>query len=440
VSPKNKWIAGRVLLNLGGSLLVRKAKDFVGSRYERFFLEIIVSCSSSKTVPLVYPEAMMMSSIFWKGLKDGSIVGALPSCLWSRKSILKREKFASASNHMKTRLKSHWMPCSTDTRYQNLAFDVVNNEKLIGTDTRVVMRRGFEHMGGSCRKKMQCSGEVNTCDAIDARETVNKLASMIRQEQPTYFYTHTFNIAEHFGFCKLSTWIKQRRQSIEEDTSLCLRERRELIRSFLQSASVVLIRTCMEVGEIFMDYLVYSPEMPCGKITKYWWRYEFQDTKGNLPHIHCLLWTDDDNEDVIRNRIRCSLADLLRDDDIEHMLDLGIMLSEHDVYMVRRKGEEILAHNCSKAGYRCMRRTGTGDDDVKCRVPNYGKDNPYPTMYWSKKIDTNHSEEAIQLLQEMGLCWFDSELQESVFHPKLVASKEMYPASQGEHLIPCNRL
>ena len=71
-----------------------------------------------------------------------------------------------------------------------------------------------------------------------------------------------------------------------------------------------------------------------------------------------------------------------------------------------------------------MRRTGTGDEDVKCRVPDYAKNHPHPTMYWSKKIDTNHSEEAIHLLQEIGLCWFDDELQETVFHPKLVASNE----------------
>ena len=29
---------------------------------------------------------------------------------------------------------------------------------------------------------------------------------------------------------------------------------------------------------------------------KIWWRHEYQETQGNLSHIHALLWTDDDLE------------------------------------------------------------------------------------------------------------------------------------------------
>ena len=107
-------ITGRVLLNLRGSLLLRKNRDLRGSRAERGFLERIVSMFSSKTVPLVYPEAMMMLSDFWEALGDGSVVGAMPSCLWNRPDVLSSNNFASAFDHMWTGLKNYQSQCCSD--------------------------------------------------------------------------------------------------------------------------------------------------------------------------------------------------------------------------------------------------------------------------------------------------------------------------------------
>ena len=134
---------------------------------------------------------------------------------------------------------------------------------------------------------------------------------MLREKQATYFYTHTFNMSEHFGLKKPSKWIRKSKHQIMSDVNVLHAVRREKVQAFIQSASVVLLRTCMEVGQIFMDYVVNSLERPLGKVIKFWWRFEFQDTKGNLPHIHSLLWIDESDEEIIRNRIRCSVADLL---------------------------------------------------------------------------------------------------------------------------------
>ena len=106
--------------------------------------------------------------------------------------------------------------------------------------------------------------------------------------------------------------------------------RREKVQAFIQSAWVVLLRTCMEVGQIFMDYVVNSLERPLGKVIKFWWRFEFQDTKGNLLHIHSLLWIDESDEEIIRNRIRCSVADLFREGELEKFIEMGILSSIGD--------------------------------------------------------------------------------------------------------------
>lgn len=45
-------------------------------------------------------------------------------------------------------------------------------------------------------------------------------------------------------------------------------------------------------GKLPMNYIVTSHEYPVGRIERCWWRWEYQDAIGNLPHIHCLLWTN----------------------------------------------------------------------------------------------------------------------------------------------------
>jgi hypothetical protein len=48
---------------------------------------------------------------------------------------------------------------------------------------------------------------------------------------------------------------------------------------------------------------VVCPERPFEKVKKIWWRHKYQGEKGNLSHIHCLLWVDGTDEDEIVDRI-----------------------------------------------------------------------------------------------------------------------------------------
>ena len=80
-----------------------------------------------------------------------------------------------------------------------MAFDVVNNELLTGCDARVVIRRGFEHMNGQCSKPLMQMDDTLSADSVDNRETVNKLASMLREKQATHIGAHAFNISELSG-------------------------------------------------------------------------------------------------------------------------------------------------------------------------------------------------------------------------------------------------
>ena len=114
-----------------------------------------------------------------------------------------------------------------------------------------------------------------------------------------------------------------------------------------------LARTWLEVGEVYMKYILVSPEQPLGKIKKIWWRWEYQGTVGNLPHIHCLIWTDEDASnpqvnDTINNRIRCSIGDLIHLDEIDSLVSDGIVSNMDDVYNIMKKASIIQQHKCTE--------------------------------------------------------------------------------------------
>ena len=104
-------------------------------------------------MPVLYPEVMLMPSIFWKGVCDGSFVGALPSCLWSTTNILPSYGFTSVTDHMCTQIKNPLLLCQSDICSIALAFDAINNVHLSGLDTQLVLCRRFKHLLGDIGKR-----------------------------------------------------------------------------------------------------------------------------------------------------------------------------------------------------------------------------------------------------------------------------------------------
>ena len=106
-------ISGHTILNQCGSLLSRKKHEVKGSLKQKFFLQKICSTSIGASIPLLYPEAMLFPSIFWKSADDNcSIIGAIPSSLLS--SSISSHGFASIPSHIRSRLTSPTSSTSTD--------------------------------------------------------------------------------------------------------------------------------------------------------------------------------------------------------------------------------------------------------------------------------------------------------------------------------------
>ena len=432
-----------VLMNEHGTLLLRNGKQLKPSRGVKGFLQKIVATATGQSIPLLYPEAMLFPSIFWNQQSDGSYDGAIPIGLWNGNQTANEFGYATLAEHMRCRVKNSSLLCSTDPRYIYFAFDTVNNVMSRGMDNRLVLRRGFEHMLGPTKILGQSNDSMLSSDMLDSRRNVMKLAAMVREKEPTYFYTHTCNQSEHFGIAPLRELLKLRLELLEvRRDEYTATDFEELRNSYHLSVSTQIIRTWFKVGKMFMNYILTSPEKPLGTIERHWWRWEYQDANGNLPHIHCLLWTKENKhvpEDLrfLQEKVCCSVGSFFESpQEVESYAAEGLLPDAHTdtvtnmLDMVKR----IQTHSCAAGNYRCMRRVGAGNDDLQCRVVDYFKENPYPAFHGYKKINPRHRDDAVELFKTLGL--YDKEGEPT--DQRFVAGRYVYPACPKEHFSPCN--
>lgn len=212
-------VPGHVILNNCGSCLIQQNHQLKGTKYQQAFLQQIVSTSKGHAVPLVYPEAMLMPSIFWRDTADGSLVGALPAAVMASKAECKVFGIASMQEHIQSQLTNPSLRCSTDPHYIFYAYDCVANINLRGEDTRIILNHGFVESQGKGGLKVNCSGEFNT-DAVDSHLVVNRLAAAMGEKNFTYFFTQMVNQSGFFGIKPMKEWIDS-----EEFKSLLLQGR-----------------------------------------------------------------------------------------------------------------------------------------------------------------------------------------------------------------------
>jgi hypothetical protein len=438
VSMKDQsFILLYAVLNNCGTLLVRKQSKLKASRRQQHFLHKIAAVSPGQSIPLLYPEGMLFPSLFWKGSGDGGVLGAIPCACMTQGAILKRQGIADIPIQMKTRITNMSLMHSTDSRYITYAFDCVTNLNLRGEDSRFLLSRGLGSHGpkecGVGRKE-----QLFDSDSIDSRPVVNRLCAAIAKETPQYFYTHTANQREHFGLAKLKQWL----DSDEIVDQFCIGSKATMMtqddirQSILSGSAVFMLRQWMEISMIYMQYIAHSDERPLGKVKKIWWRHEYQDTMGNLSHIHSLIWLDDGElEAVTLDRIRGSTTDLIRAQELDGLIQEGLIADEREAIHVTNEATRILKHTCTA---RCKKLMSNGQ--LTCRVDDNARMNPIPTRHSTVEVYIKHSEQAESLLEQMDLFQPNPLIGMSTpLHPKLVTQKHFPDACRGEGIIsPCN--
>jgi hypothetical protein len=165
-----------------------------------------------------------------------------------------------------------------------------------------------------------------------------------------------------------------------------------------------------------------------------WWQHEYQTAKANLSHIHALIWlAETESEDAILDRICGMIGDIIRPEEAEQFIAEGILKDMDDYFETREMARRVLPHSCTEW---CLKRTGPGETDVRCRSVCSHLDSLDPTSHCMQTIHVYHSPAAIKVMAELGLCEPYNEMGRFLpFDVRLVSQRHHPPTSAGEGII-----
>ena len=325
-------------------------------------------------------------------------------------AVTKKFGLAPLSDHLHSRVINNSLMTGTSFCYVCFSHDCMCNLCMRVEDSRLILARGFAKNG----RGMRATGKepVFDTDSIDSRAVVNRLAAALAQRGATFFYTHTVNQCDHFGLRRLKEWI----DSDEAIEKWCAhygvetwKDRSEIRKSLVSSSSVLMLRQWMEVSEIWMEYIARSREQPLGEVIRIWWRHEYQDSKGNLSHIHSLIWTKDDPNTeegckAAREYIQGSVREMNHEEIVQRLYEEGLLAEDGGVsredYLYAASTR--LKHTCNQ---KCQRMDKSGVP--KCRVKNGTRESPEPNKDCLAEVPLTHSQDSEFVLQEVGV--FDNE-------------------------------
>ena len=126
---------------------------------------------------MIYPEALLFPSIFWKQNNDGTFVGALPSFLLQPDALNEKLGFATVSNQLRARLTNGALMTSSNLNYASLAFDLKMNAELNKSHSSyVVFKRGYEDLLGD-EDALKLPNTALKWDGLEGSKRVQKVAA-----------------------------------------------------------------------------------------------------------------------------------------------------------------------------------------------------------------------------------------------------------------------
>jgi predicted GIY-YIG superfamily endonuclease len=430
-----------VLLNHQGHLLVRCSAKLRMKRKHANFFQRIVATSSGTTVPLVYAEAVLFPDIFFYDCPDGSIPGAIPTALWTDSSCLSRYGLASMRDHAKLRLTDPSTLCCSDSRYHFMELDCLINLGLRGNDSRLVLHRGFaEKQGkkeGACFRETEGNEELYG-DSIENHSNVHKLSALVAESPPHFFYTQSCNQSTCRGLRRLRQWITSdsAKNNVVLKHGVSYDEAGIILR---KSAAPVIQRSWEEVIDLWMKYIIFSKEEPLHKIDWAWYRKEFQDQAGNPSHIHAILKTMIDvstkqGRDLVLDKIRGCLSDLIRFDELQTMKDEGLIDSIDCLKDILEDAIRFLIHACN---VRCQvpKLQPNGETVFVCKRPSNWLLTTQPHTHSIEEIPVIHAPAALNILRRLGMAKTQIQKTRStimVTHPLLKMERHIPRCSRND--------
>jgi hypothetical protein len=215
---------------------------------------------------------------------------------------------------------------------------------------------------------------------------------------------------------------------------LSRRAEQEVQFALVEASRNLTVRNWLEVKRMLLDYILKSPEKPLGEILKIFCRDEYQGDTGNLCHMHLLVtlargYSDDVGKKLVEKLIRGFVQDIVTEEEIDNYVTEGIFKNRNEIFDMQDQARAFLPHHHSS---RCMRRTGTGPNDLQCRVPDTRYISNNLTSFYEAQLRIHHSKEATDIMRRIGLVTLN-EHNEIVPQRNYLKSTRIYaPARHGE--------
>ncbi len=101
------------------------------------------------------------------------------------------------------------------------------------------------------------------------------------------------------------------------------------------------------------------------------------------------------------DRTQGSITELICPEEINDLIGEGFYKSFNDILKNWDCARHFLFHDCDQ---RCLRRTGPGDDQLKCGVHATIFLNPVYTEHSWVTIEPHHTSGCLDVLKGLGLC------------------------------------
>ena len=400
-----------VLLNQVGNLCNRYNHRITGTNPQQNWVQRFVARQCGVSYPFIYPMGTLFPRHFYSQATNDmcAILGDAP--LFTYSHITHPFGFASNLQRARCLLTSASSSASTCPLTCAYLYDVQSNGVMSNIDSRLAERNGFvvdllSPHGMSVRDK----DRTNLSEGLDSRQAALNLAGAQPYVKFDLFLTFTCNQKCHPGVKHLHEWKEGMEWSkyIPRYSRMTIMQHNEIKRSFELAYGAILGRVWYEVRRIFLKYLTYSKTSVLRKVRHAFWRDEYQDDVGNLPHIHGMIALDKDTMsdkeviDFVCGLIRSNVASLFSTRELERYVELGVFNKKHDWFEMTELAERILPHKCSK---RCMIRIsdGGGPECFQCKKPHptAGRQDPLEDEFRETKFSL--SPECMETLERIGV-------------------------------------
>jgi hypothetical protein len=317
---------------------------------------------------------MLYPKHFWASATHdpSSILGCPPiSCY--RGTPTHPDGFASHIEMARNHLTHASSSTATDDNFASTHYDAIINVASSGMDSRMVSRSGFVVDNKSpTGVKLGDGDESNLEECVESSQMVMNLAAAAVRHPFDVFFTFTCSQKNFPGLGCFHRWKESMKWTdvVENWDSLMQFERNDVIRSMEMMYTNVISRCWFEVKEIWINFIMETTSTLLNKVTHAFFRDEYQEDSGNLPHIHGLVKLergDLDNKeffDFLGQLQKNSVGEIIPTTEIESFMKKGLLKNVEDWKEIHHQAK-VLNHNCSNG--RCIVRTGPGPNDWFCK-------------------------------------------------------------------------